>query len=148
MLKLFGALLMFSACTLFGFYKAHELKSRTEALKSICSGLDLMYIQINSGQELPCILKRCFKECPDIICNGYKVTVNPSRLKNTDIMPLDKLFSTLGQSDTDGELKKISLCKAETEKNLRISENAYNEGAKLRQSLGICAGLALGIMVI
>ena len=148
MLKLFGALLIFSACTLFGFYKSYELKSRTEALKDICSGLDLMSIQINSGQELPYILKRCFKECPDIICNGDKVTVDSGRLKSTDAEPLKKLFLTIGQSNSENELKKISFCKAETEKNLRLSETAYNEGAKLRQSLGICAGLALGIMVI
>ena len=149
MLKLFGALLIFSACALFGFYKSYELKSRIKALKNIYSGLDLMYIQIsNSSEELPDILKRCFKECPEIVCNGSKVGIKCSSLKKTDALPLEKLFSTLGQSDCENECAKIRLCKAETEKNIKLAENAYNEGAKLCQSLGICVGLALGIMVI
>ena len=149
MLKFFGVLMIFVSCAALGFFKAFSLGARVKSLKQIYAGLDLLYIRISqTNDELPKVLKTCFSDCRCITIDRHKALILKDCLKPSDITVLEELFSTLGSGNKESECAKISLCKTQIEKNLLLAEKTYLEGAKIWQTLGVCTGLALGIMVI
>ena len=149
MLKLFGVLLLFCACAAFGYFKSAALFEKAEALRKIILALDMLSIRISStNEELPKAISMSFCDCDFLKIESGKILTLKSSLKPQDIKPLKELFFNLGNSNTQSEISKISLCKTQLEKQFKQAQKNYNEGSKLWQTLGVCTGLALGIMVI
>lgn len=166
MLKLFGALILFAACVLLGFFYAERLRLRKNFLNAFISFLtdlrtrlryessdikDLIFV-CSYEKELSAI-HSCFgKECSGTVEKIWEeacaVCKNEFSLNSEDLKVLTGFGSKLGASDVSGQLEHIDLYSELLRKRLADAEGTLEKNAKLYRTLGFFAGAAAVIFIM
>ena len=169
MLKIIGVVLVISACGGVGFDIAAAQRREERALHQLVNILDFMECELQYRlTPLPELCWLCAKEFPQMpgkifaeLATEMEQQVLPDvtycmtsvldRVK--DIPPITrKEFALLGRSvgkfDLIGQLKGLDGVRQDCCRNLE--QLAYNRDNRLRsyQTLGLCAGAALAILLI
>ena len=169
MIKLFGVILVVSACGGVGFVLASNHKREENALQQLVCILDFMMCELQYritplpvlcgmvGREFPQLPGRIFAELagemelqiyPDAECCMGVVL---SRCR--DLPPITKneiiqLGRSLGRFDLEGQLRGLEAVRQDC--RVRLEQLSENRDNRLRsyQTLGLCAGAALAILLI
>ena len=166
--KLFGALLVLLSCGGYGFMIAASHRTEVKYLQAYLQALDLMECELqyrltplpelcNIGASVSVgTLKQFFctlgKELnnqisPNVEACIYTVlSVVKLPRRTTEVIEL--LGRSLGRFDAEGQLKGLRYVKAETERILAALMD--NQDLRLRsyQTLGLCAGAAIVILLV
>lgn len=169
MIRVIGAILIVLGCTGFGIAAAMNFRKEEQTLKQLLQVLEFMECELqyrlSSLPELCVaagegvsgtvkdILLRFSEELnsqrfsdPGICMN--KVLADYSNLPTSTKKLLRNLGKSVGKFDLDGQLKGLQYVKTQCE-DMLIS---YSKNADVRirnyQTLGLCAGVALAILLI
>lgn len=168
-LKIVGAVLIIAGCSGFGFHLAAAHRREESALRQLIAALDFMECELqyrltplpelcrqaaaNGTGPVCAVFSTLASELeaqvsPDVsLCmNGALLNNKPlPRLANDAMVLLGK---SLGRFDLEGQLKGLEAVRQTCRRNLeRLGEN---RDVRLRsyQTLGLCAGAALAILLL
>ncbi len=169
MLKIIGIVLIVSACGGVGFALASAHRREEKSLRQLVSILDFMECELLYRlTPLPELCRLCAKEFPPMpgkvfgeLADEMEQQIFPdiaccmrSVLDRTgDIPPITRReFALLGRSvgrfDLDGQLKGLEGVRQDCRLNLERLENNRDNRLRSYQTLGLCAGAALAILLI
>lgn len=169
MMKWIGALLIIGGCGMFGFSMAANHKREEKALMSLLSALDYMQCELQYrltplpdlcrqageqnktqiGQVLLMLAREL--ECqlrPDVESGMEAVLKSDNFLPSRTRAAFETLGASLGRFDLDGQIRGLeavrSFCRTELE------QLGANRDVRLRsyQTLGLCAGAAVAILLV
>ena len=164
-----GAVLVLSACGYFGFYMAASHKKDENTLLQIVSAIEYMECELQFRMTpLPQLLKQAAGqisgiahnvfsalaaelECQisaDVACCMETVLQKQCGIPKCADEVLRMLGRGLGKFELQGQLKELESVRTVCERFLAELEN--NRDVKLRsyQTLGLCAGAALAILLL
>ena len=167
--KLIGSLLIVIGCGGFGFITAINYKREENILKQFIRVLDYISCELQYRQTpLPQLCRQASMECNGILNKIFlsfseeldkQISANAQHcmlatLTRYDNIPkqvheLLLLFSqTVGKFDLEGQLQELNSLRQEC--NCRLDQFAQNKDSRVRtyQTLGLCAGAALAILLI
>ena len=168
MFKLIGAIFIVASCGGFGFTMAMRHRREVGCLEAFISSLD--YMECELGYRLTPLPDLCRKTA--ISCGGdigffysnltkeLEAQIYPNMpacfrhaLSNSNLPPrctaiIEKLGVTMGEFTLEGQLRGIDSVRKACEKLL--SELTQDQSQRLRnyQTLGLCAGAALAILLV
>lgn len=168
-LKLIGALLIIIACGGFGFAVAASHKKEERTLRQLLNILDYLACELQYRlTPLPQLCRQAALECSGTLNKLFtafadeldmQLTANPelcmkAALEKYGDIPrhsyelLTVLGCSLGRFDLDGQLKDLE--KVRHECISRLAKTCENKETRIRtyQTLGLCAGAALAILLI
>ncbi len=129
-------------------HMACELQYRLTPLPELCRQVGKLFKHTPGGVFMDLALELESQISPDVAC-----CMTAAIHKNKDITPITKqilisLGVTIGKFDLDGQLKGLNSTAAECKRYL--SDLSKDRDARLRsyQTLGLCAGAALAILLI
>lgn len=148
-IKIIGIFLITFAGGAYGFSAAALLEKRVFALREIYSGTDTLkeLIRGESG-ELTQLLKRCYENCRNLKIVGTEVGVSKGVLTEEDTKILEDFFRNLGSLDAQGEYSRICVFQNLLNAQYKKAQEEASKKSRLIKTLGISAGLALGILII
>lgn len=167
--KVLGAVLIVTACGGFGFKQAANHLREERVLRQLTAILDYMECELQfrltplpqlcrqaAQQASGCIGKfflALAQELEDQLCPDVDGCVQSALIKQPELPKLtrdilDHLGHTLGRFDIQGQLRGLESTRQECRRNLE--ELGRNKQARLRgyQTLGLCAGAALAILLL
>lgn len=147
--KAAGVVLVFLCFTLYGFFKSFSKKDYIKWLKKIDLALiktENLLRQGNLNREG--ILKAAFSKV-----EGFNIYLDSAEIKNKDIsddllLLLNTFLSDFGRNDTETELSSAEKVRQAVLEGIASKQEEYSTTGKLWRTAGICAGLAVGIMLI
>jgi len=168
-LKIIGAVLVVVSCGGFGFSIAANHRRSERSLRQLIAALDYMECELQYNlTPLPELCRQTSKEADGIIKTVFlslavelESQVSPdvgkcmeSSLKSCRDIPrtteecLQMLGQTLGRFDLQGQLRGLETVRVWCRQ--RLGEMEANRDVRLRsyQTLGLCAGAALAILLI
>ena len=168
-IKVFGVIFILVGCGGFGFKLASAHKREEGSLRVLIRMLDYMECELQYRlTPLPSLCRQAaidgngtLKKVFCKLANCLEDHINPNVdqcMKEamrciTDIPPITKselelLGASLGRFDIDGQLKGLEFVRQDCKRNL--NELADNRDVRVRsyQTLGLCAGAALAILLI
>lgn len=168
-LKLIGAIIIIISCGGVGFSMASAHRQEEAALRQLINALDIMSCELQQRlQPLPQLCRIAAKECkgnlarlfyslglelerqiaPDAaICMEAAISSVP-KLPPMTRSYMEQLGNSLGRFDMDGQLNGLHFIQIQCQNAL---ENlSQNRDSRLRgyQTLGLCAGAALAILLL
>ena len=167
MLRIIGAVLVVVSCTGFGFLLAMNYKAEERSLRQLLDVLNRMECQLQYSMiSLPELAKSAaavggvlgevfadFAEELDTNCYSSPFDCMNAELQKQRIPPITnslllKLGKSLGSFDLDGQVKAMNAIRMDCEQ--QIKSLTENKDVRIRnyQTLGICAGAALAILLI
>ena len=169
MLKWIGAIMIIAACGGFCVMLAASYKKEERTLKNFINALDYMVCELQfrmntlpdlcrqTAGECDGILRQTFimlaNELDDQISPDVRQCMNTVLAKTKDLPPLTKesfqlLGENLGRYDLSGQL--VGLENVRQECRIKLSKLSGNKEMHLRsyQTLGLCAGAALVILLM
>lgn len=169
MLKLIGACMIVAACGGVGFSMAWNYKKEEASLRQLIKALDFLYCELEcrlttlpqacyrtSGVCTGCV-KELFRElakelesqvAPDAQCC---VRAALARVANTPLRTQSAFFrlgDTIGMFHLEGQLRGLQSVQQECEKELEELEANRSHRLRSYQTLGLCAGAALAILLV
>ena len=168
-IKLLGALLIILACGAVGYMIAATYKREENTLRKLIYALDYMECELQfrmpalpdlcrqTARETDGIVSKVFtmlsNELEDQISPDVKSCMKAVTAKCKDI-PVHTLASfhllgdSLGRFDLEGQLKGLESVRQET--RIRLNKLMGNSDVRLRsyQTLGLCAGAAIVILLM
>jgi len=168
-MKWIGAMLIVAGCGMFGFSMAANHRREETALRQLIAALDYMQCELQYRMTpLPDLCRQAGEQNRNVIgqvllmlARELDCQISPDvercmeeALKTGDMLPtrvkkaFEILGSSLGRFDMDGQIRGMegvrSFCRRELE---ALGENRE---ARLRsyQTLGLCAGSALAILLV
>lgn len=168
-LKLFGSILIVVACGGFGFKIAANHIKEEKSLRQLIAILDYMECELQYRlTPLPTLCTQAAASCCGALQNTFLTLaheledqISPdvercmmaalsqsSELPRLTWQELDMLGKSLGRFDLDGQLKGLELVRQDCRRNLE--QLCENRDVRLRsyQTLGLCAGAAMAILLI
>ena len=169
MVKLFGAVLIIAGCGMFGFSMAASHRREEKALQQLIAALDYMQCELQFHMTpLPDLCRQAGEQNRNavgqvllMLSRELECQLSPDvescvteALKSGDFLPKRTqdafriLGTTLGRFDVDGQIRGLEavrvFCRGELE---RLGQN---RDSRLRsyQTLGLCAGSALAILLV
>ena len=167
-LKWMGAILVFVSCAGFGFRLAAAHRKEVWNLRKILLALDLMECELQyqltplpqlchragkrSGGSVTRVMQRlseALTQCvePDVESCMKKVLEDSEGLSPREKRIYRRLGSSLGRFDLTGQLKGLQSVRAECVRELELEEKDQPERLRSYQTLGMCAGAALVIIL-
>lgn len=167
--KWIGAILIMAGCGGFGFCLAHSQRYQEKSLRNLTSALDFMACELQYrmtplpelcqavSQETSGELRQLFQELSGqlLLQNSESVAdAMEAALQSCSALPpktrnhLLTLGRTLGRFDLDGQLRGLEAVRSDCRRDLEGLSS--NRDLRLRnyQTLGLCAGAALAIILI
>lgn len=167
--KWIGALLIIIGCGGVGFSFAAAHRREEQSLRHLTAALDYIECELQyrltplpelcrqAGQEnqgcVKSVLLNLAKELEDQTSPDVMSCMNAAFLNVKDIPKrtrnaLDVMAQSLGRFDLEGQLKGINSARSVCRQNLE--ELSVNRDVRLRsyQTLGLCAGAALAILLV
>ena len=169
MIKMIGALCIVTACAGFGILISTFHKQEVNSLKDLISALDYMECELQFRMTaLPDLCRRTAAECDgklrrvfltlsneleDQIAPDVGQCMRSSLDKISDIPKqtsqcLVILGDSLGRFDLDGQLKSLESVRMECRERLKKLNDKSEKNLRSYQTLGICAGAALVILLM
>lgn len=168
-LKIMGALFVVFSCGGFGWYLVWVHKKEEQMLRQLLSALDFMECELQYRlTPLPDLCRQAatqstgplnqlwlrFAESlesqilPDVSgCMGDALAALPA-LNGKPREHLIRLGSTLGRFDLDGQVKGLESVRMVCRKDLAALEANRDVQLRSYQTLGLCAGAALAIILM
>ena len=143
--KYTGILAVVACLSLSGFIKSRLKRTeiaRLKALEAAFVRADDMLTLCNKNREE--ILRECFFKATEGGDNGTRSIAPPAGAAKIT----DKFLKEFGSGDKDLEHNRITLAKSEISSLISCAEAQYTNLSKIWQTAGVCAGLALGIMLV
>lgn len=157
MLKLSGAVMVFSAFVILGFSKSLALKSRYESIGRILYSLRIMENEISYGRSSMDKVMDSIKRLGGISAEEvtgdnagewFMSALEGERLEKCDIEVLEAFSRTLGATDTSAQQRSIK----NTVKNLEILESDAKEGfekyGRMYRNIGFLSGMLVVILLM
>ena len=168
-LKVIGSILIITACGGFGFKIAATHVKEVKTLRQLIAILDYMECELQYRlTPLPALCRQAAGEGNGVLQKTFlqlaielEDQVSPdvercmtAALNQVNDIPrltfhgLDMLGKTLGRFDLNGQLKGLEAVRQECRRNLE--HLSKNQDVRLRsyQTLGLCAGAAMAILLI
>lgn len=169
MIKLLGVVLVIAACGGVGFMIAASYRREERSLKLLIKILNYMECELKCRlTPLPELCRMVASEFPQQpgrifaqLANEMQMQLFPDAQtcmssvlsRSTELTPLTRreliqLGRSIGKFDLDGQLKGMELVRMEC--NSHLTQLMENRDNRLRsyQTLGLCAGAALAILLI
>lgn len=167
--KWFGAILIIAGCGGFGFSLAQNHRKEEDALKQLIRGLDYMACELQFHMTpLPELCCRTGQECSGIVGQVFsrmgkeldmalscdvescmsKVLQSLNDIPEQTIKNLILLGSSLGRFDLAGQLKGLEAVRESSRHSLDFLQSNRETRLRSYQTLGLCAGAALAILLI
>lgn len=169
MIKIFGVILTVVGCGSVGFQIAANHRREEKAIQQLLRILEHMECELQYrltplpelcrqvGKQFKQIPGRVFADLaleldsqisPDVTC-----CMTAALHKSKDITPITKqilanLGATIGKFDLDGQLKGLNAAATECKCNLDYLSKDRDSRLRSYQTLGLCAGAALAILLI
>lgn len=168
MLKWTGAILVFVSCASFGFRLAAAHGQEVRSLRKFLLALDLMECELQYQlTPLPQLCHRAGKRSggsvawvlqtlsdaltqqtePDVDCCMQRILESSEKLSRREKRLYRSLGSSLGRFDLTGQLKGLQTVRRECMRELETIEQNQPERLRSYQTLGMCAGAALVIIL-
>jgi stage III sporulation protein AB len=168
-MKWIGALLVLSGCSGIGLYMAGQYRKELNSLKKLISALDYMSSELQYRlTPLPDLCILVSKECsgklklffsglaeeldsqikPDMMTCVRSVIHRVGSLTQVTKNMLLKLGTTLGRFDLHGQIQAIESVRTASRNALNKMESEKSVRIRSYQTLGVCAGAALVIILI
>lgn len=169
MVKIIGAIMVFCGCGGFGFAMAAAYRREERLLEQLCRGLEYMNCELscrltplpqlcrNTANAVNGQIRWVFETlaeelerqvAPDAACCMAAVLATGQAMPGSVVEILNQLGQTLGRFDLPGQLRGIEAC-AQRGK-MEMERMALDRGNRVRsyQTLGLCAGAALAIILL
>lgn len=168
-IRIFGAILVILSCGTFGFLIAANHRREMNALRKLINALEFMKCELqyrltplpelcrSTAQSSSDIVKQVFlnlaKELENQISPDAERCMRATLQDVRDIPKLTKqglslLGSTLGHFDVDGQVKSLQSIQAELQETLTRLSKDQDTRLRSYQTLGLCAGAAIAILLI
>lgn len=171
MVKIIGAALIFTACTLLGYQLSRHLSERPRQLRYFKTALQALEAEIMFGHiPLQEASKRLSKQMPkpvnlffDNFSNSLQIEETTVKhawadslksigsllaLQSKDIEILEQFGETLGKHDRFQQQKQIALTMTHLEREENDALLAQGKYEKMIKSLGVLVGLLLIILLV
>ncbi len=169
LLKWVGAICIILSCAGFGFMISAFHKKEVNTMKKLISALDYMECELQFHMSaLPDLCRKTAAESEGLLRQVFIVLSNEledqiapdvgqcmrSALDKTNNIPqhtyqcLQILGDSLGRFDLDGQLKSLEAVRLECRDRLRKLNEKSEKNLRSYQTLGICAGAALVILLM
>ena len=168
-MKWIGAICVVLSCGGFGWYISSLHQKEERLIRQLLSALDYMECELQyrltplpdlcrqaaqqCGKDLETLLQRFAEELesqisPDVGCcmRCALETFKPIPLKTQEL--LQRLGNSLGRFDLDGQVKGLESLRGGCRKELKSLEQNRERNLRTYQTLGLCAGAALAIILI
>ena len=148
-LKGIGVLALVVCISGFGFFKADGIKDEIKRLKSVISALTKADNMVRcGGYNKEKILKTAFYGVNGFALKGGAAYVSDKAVSKEAEAIINAFFADFGGGDIPAERRRIAATKDELLKLLCEREKTCAAESKIWRTTGVCAGLALGIMLI
>lgn len=168
-IKCIGALCIVIACIGFGILISTFHKQETNSLKGLISALDYMECELQYRMTaLPDLCRKTASECDGnlrrvflFLSNELEDQISPdvgrcmrSALDKINDIPKQTLQcllilgDSLGRFDLNGQLKSLESVRIECRERLKHLNEKSEKNLRSYQTLGICAGAALVILLM
>lgn len=172
MFKMIGALCVFGSCGYLGLRIGHIYKIRTELLRSLQNGLNLLETEISySSTPLPFALERVGKHLPgessflfqkaarvllidkgatasEAWEEGIKALEREVPLREEEITILTLFGKGLGSSAKEEQMKNIALSREQLRMVEKTAWEEREKNQKLWQYMGFCLGTVIILIFI
>ncbi len=167
--KIIGAILIVASCGSVGFCLAAQHRAEEKSLRNLMNILDFMECELRYKlTALPELCKQAAVTFPNVSgkfflalstamesqatpdmesCVRHALNANKN-LPEITRKVLESLGKTIGRFDLEGQLKGLAACQNECKRNLDLLENDRESRLRSYQTLGLCAGAALAILLI
>lgn len=149
LIKFFGILSVILSVSLFGFFKTHSKKAYIERLQKISaafSGADAaLRLSADSRDR---ILNSAFGGIEGFSLSGDKPSFCDKLMPNKLSGDINAFLSEFGSGDIPLERQRIKRVLYETDSEINKEKATYAGSYKVWQTVSVCAGLGLGIMLI
>ena len=146
--KLVGIILIIASSTFIGFLKSHSLAARCKKLMLILDDTNTLYEYIEQGGvTLDSAIRYSFSNCDFLSYENGKILCFDNDLKG-DAAEIEDFFMCLGTSVKKTECDRINSFKQKMNTRLKEAENNVVQKSKIYQTLGICIGLTIAILLI
>ena len=168
-IKWIGAILVILGCGGMGFSMAATYRREERILRTLIRGLDYMTCELQFRlPSLPQLTRQTGEECGGMIgqamaglaealdsqtCPDVESCMR-SALDQVKDMPtvaleaLSLLGKSLGRFDLDGQLQGLEQVRAYCRRGLSDLENGRDQRIRGYQTLGVCTGAALAILLV
>lgn len=146
--KLCGMVLIFAACSIWGFSRSAALKHRAEKLRAFGTAAAELAELIRGGLgEIKPLLIRTFKG--DLLdFEQDRFFVNEAYYKKEDIALLKEFFENLGLSDAESEYRRITGYVRLINERSNAAFSECESLCKLYKSLGCMIGIFICIFLL
>lgn len=164
-----GAVLVFACCGYFGFSMAMSYRREEKTLRQLIAAIDYMECELQYRlTPLPLLLKQAAKQTggtvkavlaalsmeleeqisPEVSCCMESVLCKLRDISECSLETFRVLGQGLGRFDLQGQLKELD--SARTFCSEHLSALLSNQDVRLRsyQTLGLCAGAAIAILLL
>lgn len=167
-IRILGALIVISGCGWFGFSMAGAHRARERLFRQMIRAAEYMACELgyrqtplpqlcrNTSRVLDRGLRPIFLHLADLLeesCFADVAACMDAVLEENELVPtaralMEELGRTLGQFDLNGQLRSLTAFQADCEASLK--ELSRNRDNRLRsyQTLGLCTGAALAVLLL
>ena len=169
MIKLLGGVLIVLSCAGLGFQIAGSYYVERQLLAQWISALDFMQCELqyrmtslpeicrqaagNGSGEIKTLLYCLAQELDQQLLPDVRGCVEIA-VKSVGDLPksvrecVEELGRTLGRFDTDGQVRQLEAARLNSRKRLENLEKGAQERLRAYQTLGICGGAAIAILLV
>lgn len=147
--KTAGVTLIVISCSLAGFLKSRSVIARGKKLSLLCDGILLLFEYIDQGNyELGDALKTAFSRCDFLSFEKSDYICCDSDLSVDDKLIISDFFRSLGCSAKKADCDRIKSFSTLMQKRQKEAQDEAKQKSKVYQTLGVCIGLSIGILLI
>ncbi len=149
MFKLMGIVMIVFSSSMIGFFKSKSLVARHKKLQQIYDAVCVLYNHINQGDyELEKALENSLAKCGFLHVKNGEYICDDNDLTQDDKLIIKSFFSEIGSSVKSVECERINAFKLKIKSQLGFAQSDCHNKCKIYQTLGVCAGLVIGILLI
>ena len=147
-IKALGIVLTVVSGAMIGFLKSRSLIDRHKKLALLLDGTNIFLNFVEQSEyELEFAVKNAFCKCEFLEFKDNKFLCCDTNLKS-DKFFIEEFFACLGCSTKKVECERINHFKTKLKSHIDEAKSNAMQKSQVYQTLGICAGLAIGILLI
>lgn len=149
LIKIIGVMAVIISFSSLGFFMSYSKKAHITRLQKIneafkCAG-NLLRLGADSREK---ILSSAFGETQGFRFSADAVTFSDKCAKEALISSINTFLREFGSGDFETERQRIESVCYMLETELKAQKEEYEKSHKIWQTLGVCAGLSIGIILI